>query len=182
MYYFPVSPRNRLTSAKLETVLSHTEKCIASYYRQFSTNIKIKMIKSIQVLFARPFGPLEITKLGLIFEFFISISAESYLWYDAINSHTLVTGSQSSSLETAAFFRRLPPPADWGRPVVEVTRGDGDEGGLLLTPPWEAPYRGGGTWCCEFIAPLSTSSRVLFNLKVFLIFNFIFRLGIHKRN
>ena len=44
--YFPVWLRNRLLSAGLEPVLSQTEKaCIASNYRQFSTNIKIKIIK-----------------------------------------------------------------------------------------------------------------------------------------
>ena len=43
---FPVWLRNRLLSAGLEPVLSKTEKaCIASNYRQFSTNIKIKIIK-----------------------------------------------------------------------------------------------------------------------------------------
>ncbi len=42
----PVWLRNRLLSAGLEPVLSQTEKaCIASNYRQFSTNIKIKIIK-----------------------------------------------------------------------------------------------------------------------------------------
>ena len=36
----PVWLRKRLISAGLETVLWHIEKsCIASYYRQFSTNI-----------------------------------------------------------------------------------------------------------------------------------------------
>ena len=44
--YFPVWLRNRLLSAGLEPILSQTEKsCIASNYRQFSTNIKIKIIK-----------------------------------------------------------------------------------------------------------------------------------------
>ena len=39
---FSVCLRNRLISDGLETVLSHTERsCIASYYRQFPTNIKI---------------------------------------------------------------------------------------------------------------------------------------------
>ena len=47
-----------ITIQGLELVLSHTEKlCIGSYYRQFSTNIKIKLIKSIPVLLARAFGP-----------------------------------------------------------------------------------------------------------------------------
>ncbi len=41
--YFPVWLQNRLISARLESVLTNTEKlCIASYYRQVSTNIKIK--------------------------------------------------------------------------------------------------------------------------------------------
>ena len=42
----------------LEPVLTHTDKsCIASYYRQFSTNIRIKIIKLIHVLLDRTFGP-----------------------------------------------------------------------------------------------------------------------------
>ena len=50
---FPVSLRNRKISGGLEPVLRHTEKiCIASYYIQFSTNIK--MYKPI--LLARAFG------------------------------------------------------------------------------------------------------------------------------
>ena len=45
MDFFPVLPRNRLISARLEQVLSNTEKpCILSYYIQFSTDIKIKII------------------------------------------------------------------------------------------------------------------------------------------
>ena len=41
----------RLISARLEPVLSYTEKsCIALYYRQFSTNIKVKIIILIPVL------------------------------------------------------------------------------------------------------------------------------------
>ena len=56
---FPVWLRSRLLSAGLEPVLSQTEKsCIASNYRQFSTNIKINII---------------------ILIFFILISAESCL-------------------------------------------------------------------------------------------------------
>ena len=48
---FPIWLWNRLLSTGLEPVLSHTEKsCIASNYIQFSTNIKIKIIKSIPVL------------------------------------------------------------------------------------------------------------------------------------
>ena len=54
---FPVWLRIRLLSAGLETVLSQTEKsCMASNYRQFSTNIKIKIIKLIQILLAWAFG------------------------------------------------------------------------------------------------------------------------------
>ena len=41
----------RLISGGLELVLSHTEKsCIVSYYRQFFTNIKIKLLKLKPVL------------------------------------------------------------------------------------------------------------------------------------
>ena len=40
---FPVWPRNRLISGRLEPVLSHTEKsCLASYYRQFFHEYLIK--------------------------------------------------------------------------------------------------------------------------------------------
>ena len=54
---FPVRLRNRLISTGLEPVLSHTEKsCIASYYTQFSTNIKIKIIRFKPFLLARLFG------------------------------------------------------------------------------------------------------------------------------
>ena len=45
-YQFSVWLQNRSISTGLEPVLSHTEKsCIASYYWQFSTNIKIKIIR-----------------------------------------------------------------------------------------------------------------------------------------
>ena len=50
-------PITDLLSAGLEPVLSQTEKlCIASNYRQFSTNIKIKIIRLIPVLLAQAFG------------------------------------------------------------------------------------------------------------------------------
>ncbi len=63
----PVWLRNRLISAGLELVLSHTLKsCITSNYRQFSTNIKLKIIKSMPVLAARAFGSLGLTRLALI--------------------------------------------------------------------------------------------------------------------
>ena len=51
---FPVWLQSHLISALLEPVLSRTEK--ASYCRQFSTSIKIKIIKSIPVLLFRSFG------------------------------------------------------------------------------------------------------------------------------
>ena len=42
---------DQLISAGLEPVLSHSEKsCITLYYRQYSTYIKIKIIKLIPVL------------------------------------------------------------------------------------------------------------------------------------
>ncbi len=55
---FPVWLRNRLLSTGLKPVFSQTEKSsIAFSYRQFSTNINIKIIKLIPVLLARTFGP-----------------------------------------------------------------------------------------------------------------------------
>ncbi len=65
--YIPVWLCYRLISTGLELVLSHTEKSgIASYYRQFSTNMKIKIIKSIPVLLA-PFFHVDICrKLSLL--------------------------------------------------------------------------------------------------------------------
>ncbi len=52
-----------MASAGLEPVLSQTEKSfIESNYKQFSTNIKIKIIKLIPVLSARAFGPSRLTK------------------------------------------------------------------------------------------------------------------------
>ena len=40
---FPVWPQNQSISEGLETVPNHTVKsCTESYYRQFSTNIKLK--------------------------------------------------------------------------------------------------------------------------------------------
>ena len=43
--------------------------CITSYYRQFSTNYKIKIIKLTWVLSGRAFGPLRTPKLNLILQF-----------------------------------------------------------------------------------------------------------------
>ena len=49
--------RNWLISAELIPVLNHTEKSrISSYYKQFSTDIEIKIIKLIPVLMAQDFG------------------------------------------------------------------------------------------------------------------------------
>ena len=69
--------RNRLITADLEPVLSHTEKAcivIATHYRKFSTNDKLKIIKLIP---ARAFGPSGLTKLVLILIF---LFAEKYLY------------------------------------------------------------------------------------------------------
>ncbi len=78
--YFPVWLWNQLQSAGLEPVLSQTEKlCIASNYRQYTTNTKIKIIKLIPVLSARAFSLSRLTKLVLNLKFFILIYAESCL-------------------------------------------------------------------------------------------------------
>ncbi len=63
---FPVWLRNRILSTGVGPVLSQTKKsCIASNLRQFSTNIKIKIIRYITVLLARAFGPsLGANKIG----------------------------------------------------------------------------------------------------------------------
>ena len=54
----PVLLRNRLISARLEPVLSYTEKsCITLHYKQLSTNNKIKLLKLLSVLLDRAFGP-----------------------------------------------------------------------------------------------------------------------------
>ena len=74
--YFTVWLRNRLKSAGLEPILSHTEKsCIVSYYKQFSTNIKIKLIQ----VFSPGLRPLVNNKTGYEPIIFILISAESLL-------------------------------------------------------------------------------------------------------
>ena len=75
---FPVWFRNRLLSAGLEPVLNQTEKsCIASNYRQFSTNIKIKFIKLIPVLSAA--RGRRAKKTGINFMIFILIFVENCL-------------------------------------------------------------------------------------------------------
>ena len=59
-YYLSGWLRNRLILAGLELVFSHTEKsCIASQYRQFSTNNKILKI----IRFKQAFGTSGLTKL-----------------------------------------------------------------------------------------------------------------------
>ena len=68
---FPVWPRNRLITAGLEPVLNYTEKlCIASFYRQYSTNIKLKIIKLKPVLIAMAFGHAGLRKLVLNLKIF----------------------------------------------------------------------------------------------------------------
>ena len=65
LIFFKEWLRNLSLSAGLDPVLSHTEKlCIASYYRQFSMNIKVKMIKSILCFFS-----LDLRSLGLVLIF-----------------------------------------------------------------------------------------------------------------
>ena len=55
--YLPVWLLNRLISAGLEPILSHTEKlCIALYYIQFFTNIKITTIRLKPVIIAHAFS------------------------------------------------------------------------------------------------------------------------------
>ena len=70
---------NRLISAGFKPVLGHTEKsCITSYYRQFSTNIKIKIIRLITVLLAWAFDPFGTNKTGFNHIMFYFVSAESF--------------------------------------------------------------------------------------------------------
>ena len=70
--------KNRLLSAGLEIVLRHAEN--ASCYRQFSTNIKIKIMKLIPVLLAWAFCTSVLRKLAQILLYlFVLISAEIYL-------------------------------------------------------------------------------------------------------
>ena len=68
---FPVWLRILLISDRLEPVLSHIEKsCIAAYYRQFFTDIKMKNHKidnSFVDLGSRPFSQANKTGLNLIF-------------------------------------------------------------------------------------------------------------------
>ena len=89
------STQNRLLTAGLESFLSQTEiSRITSNYRQFSTNIEIKIIKLIPVLLARAFGPsgLKIGFNRIIFHFDIRgklsiIRCDKYILYtlQAIN-------------------------------------------------------------------------------------------------
>ena len=60
-----------MISAGLELFLLHTEKsCIASYYRRFSTNIKIKLIKFKPVLLVFAFGADKTGFNLIIFHFY----------------------------------------------------------------------------------------------------------------
>ncbi len=79
---------NRFISTGLEPVLSHIEKPVASYYRQFSTNIKINILKLLPVLLNRTYGPSGLIKLVLILKFFILLSAERCLQYVEINNYS----------------------------------------------------------------------------------------------
>ena len=77
---FPVWLRNRLLSAGLEPVLSQTEKaCIASNYRQFSTNIKIIIIKLKPSFVSPGLRPRAADKTGFNLKIFLLMSAESCL-------------------------------------------------------------------------------------------------------
>ena len=67
IFFFPVWLRNRLISARLKPVLSHTEKlCMASYYRQYSTSIKIKIIQLKKVFLGLALSHAGLRKLVLI--------------------------------------------------------------------------------------------------------------------
>ncbi len=69
--FFQVLLRNRLLSTGLESVLSQTEKsCIASNYRQFSTNIKIKIIKLKPSFVSPSLRPLAADKTGFNLKIF----------------------------------------------------------------------------------------------------------------
>ena len=64
---FLVFIRNLLISSGLEPVIIHTKKlCLASYYNQFSKNIKMYNHKIKTSVFARAFGISGLTKLVLI--------------------------------------------------------------------------------------------------------------------
>ena len=70
-FFIPVWLRNRLLSAGLEPVLSLTEKsCVASNYRQFSTNIKIKIIKLKPSFVSPGLRPLAADKTGFNLKIF----------------------------------------------------------------------------------------------------------------
>ena len=64
--YFTVLLQNRLISARLEPVLSHTQKSyIVSYYSQFSTNSKMKNQNINVIVWA--FGPSGLIKPELTY-------------------------------------------------------------------------------------------------------------------
>ena len=61
-YIFQYGIETDNISAGLDPVLSHTEKSyIVLFYRQFSTNIKIKIIRLIPVVLAWAFAPSGLT-------------------------------------------------------------------------------------------------------------------------
>ncbi len=65
---FPVWLRNRLLSSGLEPILSQS--CIASNYRQFYTNIKIKIIKLKPSFVSPGLRPLAADKTGFNLKIF----------------------------------------------------------------------------------------------------------------
>ena len=69
---------NRFISAGLEMVPKRAQKlCIASFYRQFSTNIKIKNHKFNTICASLGLRPLKDNKTGFILIIFVLISMES---------------------------------------------------------------------------------------------------------
>ena len=70
--HFSVWLRNRLILAESEPVLGQTEKsCLAQYYRQFSTNIKIRTDTRYVCLGLRLFGSNKTGYYFMIFYFTI---------------------------------------------------------------------------------------------------------------
>ena len=65
--------RNRLLSAGLGLILSHTEKSL------YQTQLSPKIIKSLPILIVWAYSASWLTKLVLILKFFVSVSAKSCL-------------------------------------------------------------------------------------------------------
>ena len=105
IHIFPAWLQNRIISAGLEAVLSHTEKsCIISYYRQFSTKIKNKIHKINTSFVNMGLRLLGANKTGFnSIEFFILISAESYC--HAINDY--YTFKNKSQYENKTFQKKI---------------------------------------------------------------------------